>query len=99
MSSDQETRSVPECALLVMCGECGRGTEVPLPVDQTALALFLARGGWFMAVLTPPGQAPVLFGALCGDCALGVFPPEVLRAAEEHRQRLLQDTTRSGDAP
>lgn len=88
MSNDPETS--PKCALLVLCGECGRGVEVPLPTDRDALERFLAQHSCFMAVLTPPGQQPVLFGAICGECAPRVFTPEVIRAAEERRQKLLQ---------
>jgi hypothetical protein len=88
MSNDPETG--PQCALFVMCGECGQGAEVPLPIDREGLARFLAQSAWFMSILTPPGQVPILFGALCGECATRVFPPEVLRTAEERRQRMLQ---------
>jgi hypothetical protein len=73
-----------------MCSECGRGLEVPLPVDRDAFARFLALNAWFMSILTSPGQVPILFGALCGDCAPKVFSPEVLQAAEARRQRMLQ---------
>jgi hypothetical protein len=31
----------PPCALLVMCNECGSGTEMPLPIDREGLARFL----------------------------------------------------------
>lgn len=81
---------LPECALLVMCGECGRGTEALLPLDRESLARFLCKIGWFMSILTEPGHVPILFGALCGDCASGVFPPEVIQAAEARRKRMLQ---------
>lgn len=91
MSNDPETSL--RCALLVMCGACGRGIEVPLPTDRDVLAHFLAQSAWFVSILTPPGQVPILFGALCGDCAPSVFPPEILRAAEEQRQKMLQGAT------
>lgn len=89
----QGTTAEPKCTLLVMCVECGQGVEAPLPTDRDALARFLAQRGWFMSVLTPPGQGPetpILFGALCGTCAPKVFPPEVLKVAEERRQKMLQ---------
>jgi len=89
MSTDTD----PKCALLVMCGVCGKGVEAPLPLDRETLELFLAQILWFISVLTPPGHVPVLFSALCGDCARGAFPPEVLRAAEDRRQKLLQGIT------
>jgi hypothetical protein len=92
--------AVPEsevpCALLVMCSECGRGVEVPLPIDRDALARFLVLRAWFVSILTAPGQTPILFGAVCNECAPKVFSPEVLRAAEERRQKLLQGQAASG---
>jgi hypothetical protein len=83
--------AVPPCALLVMCNECGRGVEMPLPIDHASFARCLAQYAWFVAILTPPGQVPILFGALCGDCAPKVFSPEILQAAVERRQKLLQE--------
>lgn len=83
----------PKDAWLVMCLHCGQGTEAPLPFDRDGLARFLAQLGWYMSVLTPPGQVPVLFAALCSSCAPTVFPPAALKAAEEHRQSLLQRST------
>jgi hypothetical protein len=83
---------MPPCALLVMCCDCGKGLEAPLPLDQATFALFLARQSWFVSVLSPPGQGPekpLLFGALCMECAPKVFPPEVMKAAEERRQQML----------
>lgn len=43
-------------------------------------------------VLAAPGQGdlvPIVFGALCPDCAKRIYPPELLKAAEEVRDRLL----------
>ena len=86
----------PKCALLVMCVECGQGIEMPLPVDQHTLALFLAQRGWFISVLSPPDQGPevpVVIGPLCSACAQQVYPPEVFQAAEGRRQQLVQSQT------
>ena len=86
-------RPEPLCALLAMCVECGQGIEVPLPVDQRALAFHLAQSGWFISVMTPPGQGPevpMLLGPLCTACAQQVYSPEVFAAAEQRRQQLLQ---------
>lgn len=97
MTTDLKTQvpqgPTPKCALLVMCVECGQGAEVPLPTDRDAIARLLAGKGWFTSVLSPPGQGPevpILIGALCAGCAPTVFPPEVLRVAEERRQKMLQ---------
>lgn len=79
----------PACALLVMCVECGDGAEVQLPTDRDAIARVLAQRAWHMSVLTPPGQVPIVFGAVCASCAPRVYPPEVLKIAEERRQKLL----------
>lgn len=85
----------PPCALLVMCCECGEGVEAPLPTDRDAIARVLAQRGWFMSVLTPPGQGPevpIVVGALCASCAPRVLPPEILKVAEERRQKMLAGT-------
>jgi hypothetical protein len=89
------TTTEPPCALLVMCVQCGQGVEVPLPTDRDTIARVLAQHGWLMSVLTPPGQGPevpIVIGALCMSCAPNVFPPEVLKVAEERRQQLLAGT-------
>jgi hypothetical protein len=85
----------PTTALLVLCVECGDGVEVPLPTYLDAIALVLAQRGWFMSVLTPPGQGPevpIVVGALCMNCAPRVFPPEIMKAAEERRLKLLESS-------
>ncbi len=87
--------SAPPCSLLVMCVECGRGIEVPLPTDRSQIDHLLAQQDWFMSVLTPPNQdpsVPIVVGALCANCAPAVYPPEVLRAAKERRLKLLERT-------
>ena len=83
----------PNCAVLVLCVECGDGAEVPLPMDQRLFAFCLAQRGWFVTTLTPPGQGPevpMLFGALCTACAQKVYSPEVFKTADERRQQMLQ---------
>lgn len=86
--------AAPRCALLVMCTECGRGTEAPLPLDHDALSRFLAQIGWYPVVLTPPGEVPIVLSALCGSCASTIFSSEVMTVAEERRQQLLQQERR-----
>lgn len=92
--SDPTTpRAEPVCALLAMCVECGQGIELPLPVDQRALAFHLAKSGWFISVMSPPGQGPevpMVLGPLCTTCAQKVYPPEVFAVADQRRQQLLQ---------
>lgn len=82
----------PNCAVLILCVECGDGAEVPLPMDQRSLSFYLAQREWFVSVLTPPGQGPevpILFGALCPPCAKKTYSPEVFKVADERRQQLL----------
>jgi len=92
-SNKPPSTAEPPCTLLVMCCECGQGVEALLPTDRDTLARLLSKHGWFMAVMTPPRQGfetPIVMGALCGTCAPTVFPPEVMKAAEERRQMLLR---------
>jgi hypothetical protein len=91
----------PKCTLLAMCVECGEGTELPLPIDGRALGFFLAQRGWFISVMSPPGQgaeAPMVLGPLCTACAQKVYPPEVYAAAEQRRQQLLQAAAQAAQA-
>lgn len=83
----------PRTAWLLMCVQCGQGTEAPLPLDRDGTARFLALIGWYVSVLTPPGQGPevpILLAALCASCAQAIYPPEVMKVAEERRQQMLQ---------
>jgi hypothetical protein len=82
----------PACSLIVTCIECGEGVEVPLPTDRRAIAILLARRGWFLSVTSPPQHTPILMAALCSPCAQKVYPPEVYKIADERRQLLLQTT-------
>jgi len=50
------SRLLPTFQMLLLCAECGRGIEVPLPTDRSLLAIFLARQGWFMSVLKDPSR-------------------------------------------
>lgn len=89
----------PQCALFVMCCECGQGIELPLPIDQRALAFLLAERAWFISVLSPPGQDPeaqTVLGPLCTACAQQVYPAEVFAVAEQRRQQLLQEAQAAG---
>lgn len=93
MTNVSKPSSPPNTAVLICCVECGDGAEIPLPMDQRSLAFCLAQRGWFVSVMTPPGQGPevpFLFGALCTMCAQKVYSPEVFKIAEERRQQMLQ---------
>ena len=79
--------------LLVMCIECGQGVEVTLPTTRDAIARQLAQRGWFMSVLTPPGQGPgvpIVVATICAGCAATVYPPEVMKVAEARRLKMLE---------
>ncbi len=92
-ASPQVPRPEPKFALLVMCVECGEGVEAPLPIDHKTIALLLAQRGWFMSVLSPPGQGPevpILGAALCTACAPSVYSPAVMKIVELRRQEMLQ---------
>ena len=93
--------SEPVCTLLAMCVECGQGVELPLPIDQRALALLLAQIGWFISVMSPPGQGPevpMILGPLCTSCAQQVYSPDVFKVAEEQRHQLLQAAAQAAQA-
>ena len=95
-------RPEPNCALVVMCIECGDGLELPLPIDNRTIGLLLAQRGWFISVLSRPNdpnrviapgqgpETPMVLGPLCTACAQQVYPPEVFAAAEQRRQQFLQ---------
>src|SRR5581483_1759912 len=81
----------PRTTWLLMCVQCGQGAEAPLPLDRDEIARFLAQIGWYVSVLTPPGQGPdvpILLAALCAGCAQAIYPPEVMKVAEERRQQM-----------
>ena len=91
----------PVCALLAMCVECGEGAELPLPIDNRALAFYLAQRGWFISVMSPPNQGPevpMILGPICTACAQQIYPPEVFAAAEQRRQQLLQAAAQAAQA-
>ncbi len=85
-------RPEPACAMLARCVECGHGAELPLPFDQRALSIMLAQVGWFISVLSPPGQGSdrIVIGPLCGMCAQKIYPADMYKMAEQRRQQLLQ---------
>lgn len=96
-----EAKAEPKCSMLAMCVECGQGIELPLPFDQRGLSYMLAQVGWFISVLSPPGQQieRMVIGPLCGQCAQKVYPPEVYLMAEQRRQQLLQAFQQAAQSP
>lgn len=74
-------------SLRVPCVECDEALVAPLPIEHTALSDLADEHGWFLTVMTPPGQALVTLGALCPSCATRVYSPDVLAAAVEARDR------------
>lgn len=94
MTLDPKEGSTPPdltFALLVLCVECGEGVEVLLPIERDGLARLLAQQGWFLSGLTPPGQTPIVFGAICSRCAPIVYTPEIYKSAEARRQKMLKE--------
>jgi hypothetical protein len=69
-----------------------------MPIDPVGLARYLAFRVWFVSVLTPPGQLPILYAPLCAECAPKTFSPEALQRAEQWRQQLLQGAGPSSGA-
>lgn len=83
----------PKAALLVLCMECGDRVEALMPIEHKAITILLAQRGWHMPMMRPPRQnpeVPALFGVHCATCAPKLYPPEMLKAAEEHRQMILK---------
>lgn len=82
-----------KCKLLLPCIECDDARRlagkaavmVTLATDLDTLSRELAAQSWLLSSLTPPGQGktPILFSALCPECAKRVYPPEVLEAAKK----------------
>ena len=80
----------PESALQVSCVECRNAIVAAFPVGREEFARILAKQGWYLSVMSPPGQAGlVLLGPVCNDCAPRVYDPDLFKAAEEARLRLL----------
>jgi hypothetical protein len=80
----------PESGLQVSCVECRNAIAVSFPIGRQAFAHVVAKLGWYLSVLTPPGQPGlVLLGPVCNECAPRVYEPDLLKAAEEARLRLV----------
>lgn len=106
-ATPQPPRSEPTCALLAMCvgtyeDACGDAIELPFPIDNRTVGFLIAQHGWFISVMSPPGQGPeaaMVLGPLCTTCAQKVYPPEVFAAAEQRRQQLLQAAAQPTQVP
>ena len=55
--------------------------------DKDSIADLVDDHLWILSTLTPPGSKTIVLGLLCPRCAERIYPPEVLRAAEEARQK------------
>jgi hypothetical protein len=74
-------------SLRVPCVECRDALVVPLPYAKDSIADLVDDHLWILSTLTPPGSKTIVLGLLCPRCAERIYPPEVLRAAEEARQK------------
>lgn len=54
--------------------ECVRRITVPMPFDLEALRLAGNLHGWFVTVVTPPGNLPLAVTVLCPVCAEALIP-------------------------
>lgn len=79
--------------MVVLCIGCGQGVEAPLPITREALAIQLAKLGWFLSIVSPPSQdpkVPITTAAVCNPCAQKMYPPEAFKAAEERRRQMAE---------
>lgn len=70
-------------SLVNVCVECGEVRHVPFAAlsSHDALARHLGADGWFLSVVTPPGEPDVVMACLCGACAPKVHHPGVIEMA------------------
>lgn len=79
-----------ESALQIACVECRNAIVSAFPVGREEFARIVAKQGWYLSVLSPPGQGGLtLLGPVCNECAPRVYDPDLFKAAEEARLRLL----------
>jgi hypothetical protein len=87
MSEDRTFQAV------VMCIGCGQGVEAPLPLTREALALQLARLGWFLSIVSEPNpdpKVPITTAPLCSPCAQKMQSPEAFKAADDRRRQAVE---------
>ncbi len=68
---------------------CAEDIWVPIdePLTLDSLSDFLAQHGWYLSVITPPGQGPTVpltHATICRACAKTVMP-ELVEAADRIR--------------
>lgn len=75
----------PERSFLrVCCIACGLVTDAPLDEHHgVATTEFAQKQGWFVSVVTPPGQGKFVLAPVCPGCAPKVYDPELLAHAKK----------------
>lgn len=66
---------------------CSASIVLPLPFTADDLTKTLARVGWFVTVVSEPGEEPVRLATLCAKCTTALLPPDVVAEA----QRILKE--------
>lgn len=98
-STELATAGGPRCLRHIRrtsraAGMAARSRCLECSTDRAAIERLLAQHGWFMSMMSPPGQGPdvpIVVGAVCGTCAPTVCPPEALKVAEERRLKILEE--------
>lgn len=83
------------CCLLFLCTgpggkKCEEDVAVKFGLGRDELTKYLNEVGWFLSVLTPPGQGddvPVVMGPICEPCAVVVMPEVVMAAKDQLRKK------------
>jgi len=69
---------------------CKQAIEVPFDrlIDQGSLSAYLQDNGWYLSVVTAPGQGesvPIVSATICGPCAESVMP-EIVKEIRRKRK-------------
>ena len=67
--------------------DCNRAVVVSMPFDLEALRAGTNQIGWFVSIITPPGQNPPAVTVLCPACADALIP-ELAAVARQARPGL-----------
>jgi hypothetical protein len=76
----------PPIFLNIACAECGKWIEAKIGVDTTLDLDELKKWiyHWVISITSPLGSDKIVMAPVCGECAPKVFPPEVLKRAQEN---------------